>query len=333
MGMTDAPPRRSAAQVRIRLIRRGLLLLAVIASLSVLAGFLGALHPLLDLFSHFQVHLLLGCAFLLTLSVIARARASALLMLVACLVTGAGVAPYRPSHALGSVMGGERLRVMSVNALATNTNHQALLDEVRRADPDVLVVIEVAEHWERALGSLRDVYPYSSMARSMEHPHLGVEVFSKLALRDIPFPPELRGSGFRGLILDVETPTVTIRLIAAHPDPPISIRASRNRDRFLRLLNQVVRDSDSGPVLVVGDLNTTPWGHGYRLLTRGTSLRNARLGFGVRGTWHARLPALLRVPIDHVLANKSFGVISFETGADIGSDHLPVIASLILRKP
>jgi endonuclease/exonuclease/phosphatase (EEP) superfamily protein YafD len=52
----------------------------------------------------------------------------------------------------------------------------------------------------------------------------------------------------------------------------------------------------------------------------------------VQPTWSARLP-FGRIPIDHIFAPPDATVVRREIGPDVGSDHFPVEAELILPAP
>ena len=79
--------------------------------------------------------------------------------------------------------------------------------------------------------------------------------------------------------------------------------------------------------LLAGDLNATPWSMALDPL-HATDLRDGRLGFGYLGTWPARLPAPVRIPIDHLWVGPGWCVRSFEVGPNIHSDHLPLAVAL-----
>ena len=84
-----------------------------------------------------------------------------------------------------------------------------------------------------------------------------------------------------------------------------------------------------GALIVVGDLNTSPWSPHFRDLLTATGLRNAAAGHGWIPTWPTWFwPAL--IPIDHVLVRGPLGVEDLERGPDVGSDHYPLIAGLRL---
>ena len=88
------------------------------------------------------------------------------------------------------------------------------------------------------------------------------------------------------------------------------------------------------PFVMMGDLNTTPWGYSFRKLLKETNLINSMNGFGFQTTFPAfiiykskhRTKAFL--PIDHILINKDFTVLKRQIGNYIDSDHLPVYLEL-----
>jgi endonuclease/exonuclease/phosphatase (EEP) superfamily protein YafD len=82
-------------------------------------------------------------------------------------------------------------------------------------------------------------------------------------------------------------------------------------------------------VLVMGDLNATPWSRPFRRLLRRSALCDSRAGFGVQASFPAA-STLLRLPIDHLLASCGVGVRARRIGRDVGSDHLPVIVDVVV---
>ena len=81
------------------------------------------------------------------------------------------------------------------------------------------------------------------------------------------------------------------------------------------------------PAIILGDLNATPWCVPFRHMIESANLTNAMDGRGFAGTFHAKWPGFLRIPIDHVLHTKELRVLRHVVGDDgLGSDHLPVQA-------
>jgi endonuclease/exonuclease/phosphatase (EEP) superfamily protein YafD len=94
----------------------------------------------------------------------------------------------------------------------------------------------------------------------------------------------------------------------------------RRAERFTRELE--------GPRVVLGDFNTPvesrtyeeEWGDWTNAFSK------AGQGFG----W-TRLSGWVRARIDHVLVDDAWTVVDAFPGADVGSDHLPMIARIRLR--
>ena len=80
--------------------------------------------------------------------------------------------------------------------------------------------------------------------------------------------------------------------------------------------------------MLIGDLNTTPYSPYFKDLEKISGLRNSMEGSNFYGTWPNFLPALLRIPIDHLLVSHKIEVLERQVCPDWGSDHLPVISKL-----
>ena len=119
-----------------------------------------------------------------------------------------------------------------------------------------------------------------------------------------------------------------IRLLATHPLPPLNGRYAFYRRDQLRAVAQYCAASTE-PVLLLGDLNASPWSADFRLLLREGGLRNGAQGQGFLMTWPAPLP-LLAIQIDHCLHSADLHVRGVRSGPRIGSDHLPLLAEVVL---
>jgi endonuclease/exonuclease/phosphatase (EEP) superfamily protein YafD len=82
-----------------------------------------------------------------------------------------------------------------------------------------------------------------------------------------------------------------------------------------------------GEVVVVGDLNATPWSHAYGVLRLGGGLVDTLRGRGLQPTWPEGW-GFLMIPIDHVLHTRGLGSADRRTGPAFGSTHRPVLVRI-----
>lgn len=94
-------------------------------------------------------------------------------------------------------------------------------------------------------------------------------------------------------------------------------------------LRQVL-EAETRPFIVCGDFNSTSQQWVYGHLARGLTDAFGAAGRGIGFTYHARLPF---VRIDHVLASSEWAAVSARVPRQPASDHLPVVAALVLREP
>ena len=86
------------------------------------------------------------------------------------------------------------------------------------------------------------------------------------------------------------------------------------------------------PRVVLGDCNATRWTQAFREMLAASGLVDTADGAGWQPTWPVSLPALLRIPIDHVLVEPTLQVRRRWIGPETGSDHLPVYVEFDLPR-
>lgn len=230
---------------------------------------------------------------------------------------------YVPAAAAGA--SGPKLRVVSLNIHAANRQHDRVLEFIRTAKPDVVIVLELNGRWDTAFESLSPKLPYR-FVRTQED-NFGIGIYSRWPLEEVRLSdlselcPAIRAR--------IEVDGAPVWLVAAHPYPPMSAELSATRNGQLAALGDLVR-SLRGAVIVAGDLNTTSWSPAFVDLIARTGLSDSRLGQGIQSSWHSRLPRPMRIPIDHCLVSPGIAVRGREIGPDVGSDHLPVVVDVQL---
>ena len=283
-----------------------------------LLGFLGKLFWLFDLFSHFRVQLFQLSLIFLFISLWQRMNRRAILFTAIALLNYAFVLPYylgkpKPTSE-------QPVRAMLMNINAANGNTQQVLDAVKQFDPDLLLLEEVTPEWAEKLDQLKKIYPYR--IAQPQSGCFGIMLLSKHKLKNERI--EAVGSaGLPSIVTNVQLESGTITLIGTHPLPPIGARRAKERNQQLAALPDWVAQSEH-PVLLIGDLNTSPWSPHFSRLLKDSGLKNSMKGFGFQPSWPVK-GHLLRIPIDHLLHSPEITVHNRMIGSDVGSDHLPLI--------
>jgi endonuclease/exonuclease/phosphatase (EEP) superfamily protein YafD len=105
--------------------------------------------------------------------------------------------------------------------------------------------------------------------------------------------------------------------------------SANRRNEQLEALARHARATTSLPLVVVGDLNVSPFSPQFRHLLEEGRLRSAADGFGWQPTWPSfLLPA--GIQIDHALVSPAVTVKAFSRGPFDGSDHRPIVVDVLL---
>ena len=252
---------------------------------------------------------------------------------------GADLFPPLPI-AYAHLADGPAITVMTYNVLYTNTDAAPIAATVSEAAPDVIAFQELTPVLAQQLAAqVGERYPY----RTPLHPvcHAEVAIWSRFPLQEEPVDQEVL-CRVRAGILDITGQKV--RVVAVHAWPYTGLdRASIERSFQWRyeqtawILSRFV--SRPEPIIVLGDLNSTPTHQVYQMFAAelNDAFREAGWGWGhtfpasggqVRGIPY---PAPL-VRIDYIFHSDDWLAEAAWVGAwDGASDHRPVIARLRMR--
>jgi len=224
--------------------------------------------------------------------------------------------------------GATRLRVMSFNMLSTWSSTEAVLDEIRQVDADVVGLVEFPRARAEAIAAqLGEVYPHQVQYRDGIP---GVGLVSKYPIVEAE-NFELSYAKLTHVRAVVDAGGRRLTVFVAHPPPPafMPIYTPRGASDIAELARRTTSD---GPALLMGDFNTADVSDDYRILRRAglvDAFRAAGLGFGwtwPARNWRRRMRPLVR--IDYIWHTRHFTATRAWVGARTGSDHLPVIAEL-----
>jgi endonuclease/exonuclease/phosphatase (EEP) superfamily protein YafD len=300
----------------------------VVASIATLLGFLGDWWWGFDLFSHFRVQYFLGLSAVAIVLVLRRQYWVPACFGLFAIVNLCTIAPFYFGGVPLPSEGSRTYRSLLMNVNTESGDPARVAQTIRQLEADLIVLEEVSDRWLSALSpSLRD-YPYSEVMPSEDN--FGIALFSKHPLVRSEIK-EIGEAGVPSVIAEVELPDGRITVIGTHPLPPNGAENSRMRNDQLAQLPAFVRQVN-GPVLLLGDLNGTPWCVPFRRLLRETGLRDSSQGRGVLPTWPTYLPLLL-IPLDHCLHSGEIHVATKQRGPRVGSDHYPLVVDFVLTTP
>lgn len=303
---------------------RGLLQAAgVLTVLFSVATLLPVEHFAVQLFTHFRLQYLGAALALVVAFTLLREPRYALAMALVSALNASAVLPwYLDKPAAGD---GAELRVLVANILSDNDEHEELLALIEAEQPDLVCLMEVSPRWAESLRRLDAKYPHRIVEPRAGN--FGIAMYTKHAV--------VAAAVIDSAPLDLPTIVATldisgraVQVVATHPTIPLGKANYEARNMQLDGIARLLQEGH-GPRILVGDLNATMWDMKYRSLENRTWLRNVRRGFGVRPSWPMFLPIAL-IPIDHILVSDDFGVRDVRTGPRIGSDHLPLVATLVL---
>ena len=286
---------------------------------------------------------------LLPLALAFKTRRVALQLLVLLAVGAAAYGPrFIPRATAAS--DGDSLRVITFNVWGNNQHLGDVERWLREQDADLILMQETGDSFTGTLkANLIDLYPYQSSPIIWGNTTLSRYPISNEEMLDVGdgAPTQHR------LTLDVNGQSVTVYNIHLHvptqnrqhfnlPDihPVVNLALHFNperRDNQIRTLIPML-ESESGPFIVAGDFNTSDQSAIYGELAAVMSDSFAEAGFGMGPSWRTDvdpstpffLPPLVR--IDYIWHSDQFEAVNAQQGPVLGSDHLPLMATLELAE-
>lgn len=301
----------------------------------------------------FEPHILVvgavagGLAVLLTLAerspTASRIRILGIVVIVLALVRVGGEwwSPDDGPNPVIQTAGTTRLTVMTWNLeVGSKAPAQALagiLDPPGKGMPDVVALQELTPRVADALEAsdeVKSAYPYRVLEPRDDVRGMGI-------LSSIPLVKGAYGAFpmllTAGLLLPDDT---RVDLLDVHPLPPRTSTIAgipwgidtRQRDKELESLRASVdRSADPTRVILIGDLNTTPFEPGYGIVARDMVDAHERIGSGTGFTWRPAFLAPLNVGllrIDGVLTGSAIAPVTVDEECSLPGDHCRLVVQL-----
>jgi endonuclease/exonuclease/phosphatase (EEP) superfamily protein YafD len=303
---------------------RGLIVLVLIGlTLASVLSFAGALWWVLDLLSHFHaIYFWVAVAVGVATAVLRWWKlagwAAALVLLEVTLLLPLYAGGEDPSP------GSPRLRVVSYNMLHGNPGTVEAAAHIAGLEPDVVVLLELTPEQLPVFTAALPGWHHVARPRGDA---FGIAVFTREAPSRMGLL-DLGPAAMPSIEVEYEVDGRAVAIAAVHPPPPVSAGLSGMRDGMLRAISKWAAEQE-GPVLVVGDLNATPWSVVMREILDEGPLRSTQR-FGLQATWPSVLGPL-GVPIDHALVAGPLEPVMRTIAPAFGSDHRMLVVDLELR--
>ncbi|PYE85784.1 endonuclease/exonuclease/phosphatase family protein [Pseudoroseicyclus aestuarii] len=230
--------------------------------------------------------------------------------------------PLMPREMKRAPEGPGTVSFLASNVLMQNERKEDVANEIRRLDPDVVLLMETDQAWidamEPALAGYDFIlrYPLDNCYGMVLATRLKVETAQFVLMTEDDTP-----TAFARL----RTPDGTaFRFIGLHPVPPVPGQDTMTRDAEVLYAARYAGDSDE-PVVAMGDFNTVAWSRAAHQFKQGGGFLDARIGRGPMPSFDARR-WWMRLPIDQFYLTQQAAMVSYERGRFVGSDHFPMFA-------
>lgn len=303
--------------------------------LSLLAGFEAQGWPL-DLTGHFRVQYLVISLVLLPLLALTPATkirtAGLVLVIPAASLNLYVLAPFCFAAKPKILPTNNAIRLLQFNVNTANRAYSAFDKLIEKVQPNLLCLEEIDDGWKTHLESLKDKYPYQLIRPRPDN--FGIALLSQYPILKAQLLP----------LGSAHVPTILARLnlnpkdelpilvAVTHPVPPILPEFVHMRDEQIKLLaDELIKaKKNKDPVIVAGDLNTTPWSSTIRDFTKRANLNDSILGRPWQSSWPTN-NFLLSIPIDYIFTSPEITCLQRSIEHNCGSDHYPV--SVLLQLP
>lgn len=274
---------------------------------------------MLDLLSHWPKHIFLLALGVAIAAGVARQRAVAGLAGVVAAVNVAmvlGLSGYALPQPAPD--GARLLRVVSANVHGMRSAVQTVHELAKAYDADLVALYETPD--DMTFAELSALFPGLPQRMMPDRRENGWDLRRRsfLAARGVGAIEVERFDLSHGVVL--RTTFDGVQIVTTHPPSPGDPGLKADRDRQLAQAGAV----DTGrPFVVMGDFNSTPWGRAYAFVP-GTRVGDPRFD----GTFPA-FAGWFGLPIDHI----KFGgltLVDYRLGANVGSDHKPLLATFAL---
>ena len=212
-----------------------------------------------------------------------------------------------------------QVKIFVFNVYQPNDKIELLIASIRKKDPDIILLLETNDKWDKGLNALHDTYPYHVKA-------IREDTYGLLLLSRIPFTSSqiqyLIYNGIPSVEVMFTIGHKVVRLMGLHPEPPIWGERStsvKKDEEILAAASYLSTKSKDESHLLLGDLNEVAWSDTSSTFRKITNMKDPRVGRGMFATFPAYSP--IKFPLDHIYCTPDFELIEYSILDSMGSDH------------
>lgn len=295
-------------------------LVALVPSVVALAALSGIGHRAFDLLAQFTAPVFLATLICTAVVALLRLKTTAIAGLLSSALLLAAVWPQWFPNAPSPHHDAPVITVYSANLWARNTDIAAMKASITKANPDIILLVEVGDAPADNLDQLLVGYPHRAMSRAgnITVAPARTLVASRWPLKVIPENTRDRLSAMAAI---VDTPLGETGVMAVHLTRPWPYQHQWGQIGQVEDM-AAIRPELGERAIIAGDFNSVSSARIGRQIKDSMNLSPAPAHLG---TWPTYLPSPFGITIDQVWHGQSLAVVDRRLGQKNGSDHRPVI--------
>ena len=307
-------------------INKRVAILAVVVCIATLIGFFDRFWWPFELLAHFRIQYFVLTLFFSCIFFFQKKLKIAFILLIFAIINFSLIIPFYFNNSDFPNPKLPKLRAMFANLRTSNTNYYKTLNIIKKYKPDFWVVEEINAQWLNKLYVLTNDYPHYT-AQSRED-NFGIGIFSKISLKNSEIV-YIGKTEVPSVVAQINFDGKLLTIFGTHPLPPTGKNYAKFRNNQLEAIPEFLKRYSS-PIILIGDLNVTPWSYYFKRLLKDSNLIDSSKGRGIQPTWPTMLFPLL-IPIDHCLHSQDIIITDKKVGENIGSDHYPLIIDFQIK--
>ncbi len=228
---------------------------------------------------------------------------------------------------------GSGIRVATYNKLYSNNDVDRAIDYFRDEQVSIIGLQEVTE---KEIGKIMEGLGFEySVNTNCNCDAFGTEtgIVSQYPIGETKVLDLIKGRVVQAMINTGHDRMLSVNVI--HIPTPTSPSNYRDRADAMKAIAKLVA-KDEYPKILMGDFNTTVYSPQMREfsdeINKTNGLRNVSQRYWPRCSWF-QYTEIFCARIDHIFINRDLGLKQTFIGPNLGADHRPVVAELIIKQP